>query len=713
MDFQIGERSEEATIYPLVIEIACTMEKKTLIEELNEFNEFPVPTYEEWKEAAIKSLKGADFNKRLLTETYEGITLQPMYQRKDIENLDTASFPGEYPYLRSTTVLDYVQKPWDVAQEIQLFDPKSFNEVSKKQLTVGQTALNIRIDNQQMKNKEHEVTFSGTSMLDYEDVKTAFNGIDLENVPLYVNAPLFPMAYHMMIVEVMKEQGQDSSKLTGSIAYDPIATLATNGSLKVNLKKSLDWMAEQTKWAIEHTPNVQTILVSGHHYKNGGGNAIDELTYTFATAVYYIRELQSRGLSIDDIAPRIRFEFSIGSKVFIEISKLRAARAIWANIISAFGGNETSQKIHIHARTARFTKTVYDPYVNMLRGTVEAFSAIIGGVESLHVSPFDEEIREYDEFAERIARNTQLILNEESHLSKVADPAGGSWFIESLTFAFAENVWKAFQDVEKNGTIIDALESNVVQAKLNETKEKQIANIKKRKDVFVGTNMYPNLQEEAISSNDEEHQKLRDAYWSGKELKACSTEISSVESLEAALKDGVSIPSIIDTFTPEQLTVTPIEEFRGAELFEELRRNADRYMEKNGNRPVVYLATLGALKVHKPRADFAKAFFETGGFAINYGQGSETAEEAAKKAIDAKAKIVVISSTDEYYEKLAADTARLIKEQATDVTIVLAGKPTEELQQSLKSAGVEHMIYAGCNTYDLLALLQKEKGVLA
>lgn len=688
------------------------MEKKNLIEELNAFNEFPVPTYEEWKEAAIKSLKGADFDKRLLTETYEGITLQPMYQRKDIENIDTSSFPGEYPYLRSTKLLDYVEKTWDVAQEVQLFHPQTFNKIVKKQLTVGQTALNVLVTNQHSENSEYDGKFSGTSLLDFEDVKTAFDGIDLENIPLYMNAPFLPMAYHLMIVDVMKEQNQDPKKLTGSIAFDPIASLSTDGSLKVNLKESLDWMAEQTKWAKENTPNVQTILVSGHHYKNGGGNAIDELTNTFATAVYYIRELQNRGLTIDDIAPRIRFEFSIGSKVFIEISKLRAARAIWANIINAFGGNEESQKIHIHARTARFTKTIYDPYVNMLRGTVEAFSAVIGGVDSLHVSPFDEEMRDYDEFSERIARNTQLILNEESHLAKVADPAGGSWFIESLTYSLAEKVWEAFQEIEKKGTILTVLQSNEVQNKINETKEKQLANIKKRKEIFVGTNMYPNLDEEPVPSNKDEHEKERVAYWKEKDLKQATTKITTVDALSQALKEGVSVSSIIETFDPEEMTITPIEEFRGAALFEELRQNAHRYVEKNGKRPVVYLATLGALKVHKPRADFAKAFFETGGFGIDYAEGSETAEEAAQKAIASKAKIVVIASNDDFYEKLAADTARLIKEAASDVTIILAGKPNEELRQTLIKNGIDHFIYAGCNTYDILALLQKEKGVL-
>lgn len=279
---------------------------------------------------------------------------------------------------------------------------------------------------------------------------------------------------------------------------DPLGQLARDGRLPRDLDGIHDVMAQLTAWAQANAPQLQTITVQGNPYHNGGASATQELAFALATAVEYLRAMQARGLSVDDAAPRFRFALSIGSNFFMEIARLRAARLLWAKIVQAFGGNAESQKMRIHARTSAWNQTVYDPHVNLLRGTTEAFSAVVGGCDSLHISPFDELVRVPDDFSRRVARNTHTVLSEETHITHTVDPAGGSWYVETLTDAVARQTWAIFQEVEKQGGMTKTLLAGWPQSQIADTAAKRAANIAKRKDIFVGTNMYPNMKETRI-----------------------------------------------------------------------------------------------------------------------------------------------------------------------------------------------------------------------
>ncbi|MDS4070628.1 MAG: acyl-CoA mutase large subunit family protein, partial [Candidatus Competibacter sp.] len=469
------------------------------------FNEFPPTPHEEWRKVIDKFLKGAPFEKRLVTKTYENIDLQPMYRQEDIEGLPHLdSLPGFAPYLRGTTPLGYVASSWDVAQELPYGTPAAFNDALRADLARGQNAVNLVLDRPTLAGVDadqaeaDDVGKGGLSISSVADLARALDGVDIENTPLFIQASTSALTFTALLAALARKQGKSLAKVRGAIGMDPLGQLARDGRLPRDLDGIYDVMAQLATWARANAPQLQTITVQGSPYHNGGASTTQELALALATAVDYVRAMQARGLGIDDIAPRIRFSLSIGSNFFMEIARLRAARLLWAKIVQAFGGNEASQKMSLHARTSAWNQTVYDPHVNLLRATTEAFSSAVGGCDSLHISPFDELLRVPDEFSRRVARNTHTVLREESHITKTIDPAGGSWYVENLTDSVGRKTWAIFQEVEKQGGMAKALEAGWPQAQIADTAAKRAANLAKRKDIFVGTNMYPNLKETRI-----------------------------------------------------------------------------------------------------------------------------------------------------------------------------------------------------------------------
>jgi methylmalonyl-CoA mutase len=699
------------------------------------FSEFPVPTYEEWRQAAEKTLKGAPFEEKLVTKTYEGISLQPMYRKEDIEGLShVPSLPGVAPYVRGTRSLGYQEKRWEVCQELVYGTPEEVNEAARYDLKRGQTMLNLVLDTASALGQDpdqaapEDVEDGGVSISSVQDLVKAFEGINLEQTPLLIQAGAVGLPMYSMLIAYAGQHGIAPTRLRGCVGMDPLGTLAKKGTLPFSLQKAYDFMASYTLWANDHTPELQTIFVQGNPYHNAGGNAVQELAFALATGVEYVRELQQRGLSIEEIATKMLFSFSIGSNFFMEIAKLRAGRLLWARIIEAFGGKKDAQKMFIHARTSAWTKTVYDPYVNMLRGTAEAFAAIIGGIDSLHVSSFDEVVRPGDEFSRRIARNTQIILEKEAHLSKVVDPAGGSWYVESLTDSLIKQAWELFQQIEGHGGMFKFLENGVAQERIAEIAKKRAENIGRRKDKFVGTNMYPNLSEAKLSKPEADaetvHKKRsakvslyrlagvqieKDSWLSA--LRKNKTEI--IDYIEA-FHSGVTLGEWVQAVRSSDEAIPKIQAltlYRGAELFEVLRENAEKYKVQNGSLPKVFLANMGPILQYKLRADFTTGFFEVGGFEVVSNQGFDNVEQAAQAAFASGASIVVICSTDEVYSKLVPSIARLLKQANPDITLFIAGQPITDQVESFKQAGVDEYIHMRANCHDVLFNLQQKKGI--
>ncbi|NRR20377.1 methylmalonyl-CoA mutase family protein [Brevibacillus sp. MS2.2] len=699
------------------------------------FKEFSVPTYEQWREAAEKSLKGASFDVKLLTNSYEGIVRQPIYRYEDVKTLPhLEALPGEAPFHRGNQQPnERKEHKWQVCQEIIATSAKAFNQAAVEDLGRGQTMLHLMVDQATLAGFDPDealpdtIGHKGVSVFCRGDVEQAFQGVKLSEVPLFVNTGALGLPVLSLILAHVEATGQQVSELRGCIGQDPVAVLLTEGKLPCSLQTAYHAMASMTKWAKDHAPALKTILVQSNPYQDGGGNAVTELAFSLATGVDYLQAMLERGLSIEDIATRMQFSYSIGSDVFMEIAKLRAARMLWSNIVAAYGGSTEAQKMTIHARTSAWTKTIYDPYVNMLRSTTEAFSAVIGGADSLHVSAFDEAIRPANEFSRRIARNTQIILKEEAHLAKVIDPAGGSWYVEWLTDALAKKAWGLFQQVEAHGGMLSALEAGFPQGLIAQIADQKAASIDTRKKRLVGTNMYANtaeqpLKAESLPSIHEERAAEAQSLRLKQDTTLLTVSLDELakhtdELVERAVKavlHGATVGDIAKAMRREdsvQTIIQPLRIHRASERFEALRMQADDFLKTTGKRPTVFLATMGPVAKHKARADFASEFFAVGGFDVWRMQAFSTPVEAAEAAVASGAMITVICSDDASYPEQVPPLAHAIKQHVPQMTVLLAGLPDAEQLATYKAAGVDDCIHMRSNCYEILRELQERIGV--
>ncbi len=689
------------------------------------FDEFPAPSFDEWQQAAVDSLKGRPFDK-LVTPTYEGIPLQPLYRREDTAGIAaTGTIPGAPPYLRGSEAVGYLARPWAIAQEMAYGAPATFNRALRFDLEHGQTAVNLLLDGPTRAGKDPddaqpgEVGRGGVSLASVEDVAAALNGVDLATVPLTVRAGTAALPLLAMLVAHARRAGRPASDLHGCLEDDPLGVLAHEGAIPLSLGRAYDEMAQITLWAERHAPRLQTVAVHTYPYHNAGANAVQELAFALATGVAYLRAMQRRGADVNVAARRMRFDFAVGGNFFMEIAKLRAARLLWSQVVDAFGGDDKAQRMRQHARTARRNKTTIDPYVNMLRVTTEALAAAVGGVESLHVAPYDEPARPPDEFSRRIARNAQVILQEEAHLTAVVDPAGGSYAVEALTDRLARDAWALFQEIEGMGGMAEALKDGFAQTRVAAVVDRRTTHLATRRDVLVGANQFANPKEPAPLADETDYAALHReraaqmaqhrtqdddpaAHVAALEKLAAMVAAppeTMVETAIAAAAAGATLGEITralrlnDSARP---TIVPVLPARAAEPFEALRRKADAWTAAHGVRPRVFLANLGPPRQHKARADFAQGFFEVGGFEIITNNGFPDAETAAAAALASGAPAVVICSTDETYPELVPPLVKAIRKKARDVTIILAGRPADQLEAHRK-AGVDEFIYMGAD----------------
>jgi len=429
-------------------------------------------------------------------------------------------------------------------------------------------------------------------------------------------------------------------------------------------------------------------------------------------------------LTIDEAASQIMFGFSMGANFFMEIAKLRAVRPIWAQIVKAFGGNEESQKIHIHGRPAKFFKTVYDPYVNMLRDTTELFSGVVGGVDSFENSTFDEPVRKGDEFSRRIARNMQIILQEEFGLLQPIDPAGGSWAVETLTKEIKEKIWAEFQVIEGKGGIVAALKEGYPQDEIAKILEARFKAAETRKDRIVGNNMYPNMTEERIDArpeSQEENMKIRKAaienYLSNVDSVAVKDALVAVKDgcaccAIAAAEKGATIAEIRQALgTAEVEKIKNIEAHRWSERFEALREKTENFKAKTGDNVKIFLANMGPIPQHKARADFTTGFLQVGAFQVLGNNGFPTVDEAAQAAKESGADAVVICSTDATYPEIVPALAPKLHEALPNAIVYLAGTAPAELVEPYKQAGIDDYINVRANCYKVIQALQQKKGM--
>lgn len=684
------------------------------------FDEFPAATWDEWQRAAVASLKGRPFDK-LISPTDEGIDIQPLYRREDTADIAaTYTVPGSPPYVRGTSASGYLERPWAIAQELGYGSPAVFNLALRYDLERGQTAVYLLPDGPTRagKDPDHvqsgEVGRGGVSLATVADVAEALDGVDLAT-PVYARAGTAALPLLALLVAHVRQTGRAASELRGCLETDPLGDLAREGSLPLSLSQAYDEIAQLTLWARHHAPRLATMAVHTYPYHDAGASAAQELAFALATGVAYLRALSRRGVAIDTAARNLRFDFAVGSNFFMEVAKLRAARLLWSQVVEAFGGDADAQKMQIHGRTARRNKTAVDAHTNMLRVTTEALAAAVGGVKSLHVAPYDEPARPPDEFSRRIARNVQIILREEAHLAQVIDPAGGSWAVESLTDQLAREAWTLFQTIEHRGGMAEALKDGYANNEVERVAKERASRLASRRDVLVGVNQFANPTEAPASADEFDYVSFHDERTSQvKQYRANHSAAAAlqrlgeaatnapetvVEAAIAAAEAGATLGELTHALRMNdgaRPVVTPLSSSRAAEPFEALRHRSDAYAEAHGQRPRIFLANMGPPKQHKARADFAQGFFEAGGFQVLTNNGFPTPEAAAAAAVESGAPAVVICSTDETYPELIPPLVKAIRRKARDVTVVLAGRPADQVE-TLKKAGVDEFIYLGAD----------------
>lgn len=703
-------------------------------------NEFPQATPEQWREAAEKLLKGAPFEKVMTRMTPEGIRLEPIFWKGILDELPSAETrPGFDGYLRGTKATGYREEPWEIAQELPFGTPEAFNAAAKADLMRGQTALNVILDIATLKGQDPdsaspgEVGACGLSLACLEDFRTAFEGIHPEAIGFHIRTGCSGLTTSALFFAWLKEIGVDPKSVKGSFGMDPIAVQAAAGTLPAKLETLLEELSQLAAFCAKNAPDMRAVGVSTLPYHQAGAASTEELGIALATATAYLEAMTADGLSIDEAASQIRFSFAIGPNFFMEIAKLRAARVLWAQVVSKFGGNAESQKIKMHARTGLYNKTRKDPYVNMLRTTTEALSGVIGGVDSLCVGNFDEVSRLPDTFSRRISRNTQVILQEECELTAVADPAGGSWAIEWLTGQVSEKAWTFFQDIESAGGINEALAQGIIFERIAATAKENEKQLNQRRLSLVGTNVYPNLEEVELEPKFPDYAQIRNQR--AREIAANRLSLSeekdrSVMQALGAIADArtkdrfdLIIEAVNHGATVGEITrilrndggpienIRPLPAKRLASRYEAMREASAHFAKSSGRAPTIFLTNLGPLRNHKLRADFTKGFFQTGGFEIISSKGFTTPEEAVSELAQSEAGITVICGTDADYAEQFPAFAAAIKAAIPEMQIVLAGFPGEN-EATYRAAGMDDYIFVKSDNFATNERYLKGLGVL-
>ncbi len=717
------------------------------------FDEFEIPTYEEWVEACNALLKGKPFDKIMYTPTYEGVTFSPVYTLRtgpDAKEaiLPTDDYPGMGDFLRGSRAHGYKEDPWGIAQSCDEALPKENNELLKHEIDRGSTVYNVKLDDSTIHGIDvfdaKKPGETGVVVTTLEDMNEVLSGLDLEKYPFMMFAGASALAPLALVAASLKAQGKDPATVHGVIGASPLTQLIADGKNAESLDSYYDDMAETIRYARAHMPHVATVFPMSDVFSLGGAQAVQEVAYTFGVAVEYIRQMQKRGISIHDIAQSLYFGFNTGATFFTEISKLRAARQVWSNIMAAFGAEEEDRSMKIHAKPAFFTKTIFDVGVNMLRNTTQAFSAVVGGVDTYENAPYDDTIRKGDEFSRRIARNLQIMLQEEFGMLRPIDAAGGSWAMETLTKELAEKIWAEFQKVEGMGGIVAALSEGYPQKEIDAVLQKRFKALDLRKDSAVGNNMYPLMGEELLEARPEDTEEIKktlseaankyradlDVGFRSEKLAALrkAPEGKAVEYAMEAAAAGATLAEINEAAGKGDVSIEipKILPHRWTERYEALRFDTEHYKEKTGKNVEVFLANMGKIPQHKARADFSTSFLQVGEFNVHLNTGFQDDEdkpgsrwdkcvEALKAGCDEAGTpydVAVICSTDATYPEDVPALAPRLKEVLGDGTLFLAGAAPKELEPVYKEAGVDDFISVKANCYEILRMLQKKKGMI-
>ena len=620
------------------------------------FTEFTAPTTQEWLDKIQVDLKGADFQKRLVWRTNEGFNVQPFYRREDLAKLKTPdALPGEFPFVRGNKKDSNV---WYVRQNIIVDVAEDASDATSKIKEANKKALDI------LNKGVDSLGFKlPGKLVSKETVEALLDGIYCDIIEVnFVTCPRHSVELAEILVEYFQKKGYDKEKVVGSIEWDPMAKMIMKGKDVTPVLAFGPKLVETLK----EYPNFRCIAASTDVLNNAGAYIVQELGYALAWGNEYLQQLTDAGVDVDLAAKSIKFNMGVSENYFMEIAKFRAARLLWAQIVKQYEPkNDDSCQMCVNATTSIYNQTLFDSYVNLLRSQTEAMSAALGSVHSMVVTPFDAPYEQATDFSERIARNQQLLIKEESHFDRIVDPSAGSYYIEHLTDALAQEAWKIFLKVEDEGGLLAAIKAGTIQDDINATNVKRHGDAAKRKEFLLGTNQFPNFTEKS----------------EGKRAQASACCCA--------------------TGTDETAPFKAINSTRLAADFEDLRIHTEETKV-----PVAFMLTIGNLAMRQARAQFSCNFLACAGYKVIDNLGFKTVEEGVDAALEAKADIVVICSSDDEYAEYAIPAFKYLDGRAM---FVVAGAPA--CMDDLKAAGIENFVHVKCNVLETLKEYNQKLGI--
>jgi methylmalonyl-CoA mutase len=697
---------------------------------------FPAKTLEDWSRLASAELRGKPLD-YLDWPTPEGIRVKPLYTAADLEGVEHACaklremMPGFPPYLRGPRATMYTNRPWTVRQYSGFSTAEESNRFYRENLASGQMGLSIAFDlaTHRGYDSDHprvvgDVGKAGVAIDSVEDMKILFDGIPLDrmSVSMTMNGAVLPVLAGYIVAA--EEQGVPPKELTGTIQNDILKEFMVRNTYIYPPGPSMRIVADIIEYTARHMPKFNSISISGYHMEEAGATSVQELAFTLADGLDYVRAALSRGLGIDDFAPRLSFFFGIGMNFFMEIAKLRAARVLWAQLMQQFSPkNPASLALRTHCQTSGVSLTEQDPHNNIIRTTLEALAAVLGGTQSLHTNSFDEALALPTPASARVARNTQLILAEETGIPHVVDPLGGSYYVESLTHSIAAAAMSLIDEVEVMGGMTKAVEAGMPKLRIEEAAARRQARIDRGEETIVGVNKYRSGETTSVELLDVDNTAVRDQQVKRLErirgLRDASRVGAALAALTAAAKSGKgNLLALAVEATRVRATVGEISgvygsQYQGDEEFRHVQREIEAFSREEGRRPRMLVAKLGQDGHDRGAKIIATAFADIG-FDVDIGPLFQTPEEAARQAVENDVHIIGVSTHAAGHKTLVpALIEALRREGAADILVVCGGVIPPKDYDFLMKAGVSAIYGPGTNipeaAAEILSLIQKHR----
>ena len=701
-----------------------------------------------WDALAAKELKGADPGS-LTWQTLEGIAVKPLYTAEDVAGLpQMGEVPGVAPFTRGVRATMYAGRPWTIRQYAGFSTAEESNAFYRKALAAGQQGVSVAFDlaTHRGYDSDHprvvgDVGKAGVAIDSVEDMKILFNGIPLEkvSVSMTMNGAVIPILASFIVTG--EEQGVPRAALSGTIQNDILKEFMVRNTYVYPPEPSMRIIADIIEFTSAEMPKFNSISISGYHMQEAGANLVQELAYTLADGREYVRAALARGMNVDDFAGRLSFFFAIGMNFFMEVAKLRAARMLWHRIMSEFAPRKTaSLMLRTHCQTSGVSLQEADPYNNVIRTAYEAMAAALGGTQSLHTNALDEAIALPTEFSARIARNTQLILQEETGITHVVDPLAGSYYVESLTHQLAEQAWKLIEEVEAMGGMTKAVASGMPKLRIEETAARRQAMIDRGDEVVVGVNKYRKDHEDPIDILDIDNVAVREAQISrlratraARDEGVCQAALAelttraekggnlldaAVEAARARATVGEISDAMEKVFGRHRAEVKTLAgvygaAYEGDQGFAQIQKDVEAFAEEEGRRPRMLVVKMGQDGHDRGAKVIATAFADIG-FDVDVGPLFQTPEEAAQDAIDNDVHVIGISSQAAGHKTLAPKLIEALQVAgAGDILVICGGVIPQQDYDFLKKAGVKAIFGPGTNipaaAKDILDLIRQSK----